>query len=251
MEHPDDLNGIPYYLAYEQRYRRVYAQGVDFWTAHPDEIRQTTEALDAFLADRCPPDPLILECGCGEGHLAAHLLSRGFRRYVGVDIAPTAIAKARSRTDGGPPGARPVFHVADTTAMGCIADACADLLVDNCHWHMLVTDGDRHRYLAEALRVLRDGGRAYFRENHRPESDVGPIATYADYLAKTAIDLATEQVREAWQDGQVVRITLPLVPARPRSLEGYVEELTTAGFIVERATARDQACILHARKPTE
>lgn len=238
----------PYYLAYDQRYRRVYAQGVEFWTAHPDEIRETTESLDAFLREGCSADPLVLECGCGEGHLAVHLIEQGFR-YIGVDISPTAIDKARKRVAQCTARVEPVFKVADSTGMNFIQDASIDILVDNYHFHMLVTDGDRQRYLGEAHRVLRNGGRAYLRENLQSEGAIGPVANHEDYLEKTWPDLATEEDREAWQDGKVVQIRLPRVPARANSREGYVAELEAARFQVQLFRACRSTCVLHVQKP--
>lgn len=258
FNHPRKPNGLPnglgsqalppYYLAYDERYRKVYAQGVEFWTAHPDEVRETTESLDTFLNESSCADPLVLECGCGEGHLAAHLIEQGFR-YIGVDISSAAIDKARKRVARCTSRSAPVFHVADSTDLNFLEDASIDILVDNYHFHMLVTDGDRRRYLAETCRVLRGGSRAYFRENLQANGVLESAATYADYLQRTSSDFTVEEEREAWQDGQVIRIRLPRVPARANSREGYYAELETAGFQVQLFRTCKSTCVLHVRKP--
>lgn len=243
----DDRDTQPYYYAYDDRYRRVYAQGVEFWTAHPDEVRETTAALDRFLEVTAVTDPLILECGCGEGHLAMHLVERGYR-YIGVDISPLAIDKARTRTAALTAKTPSVFHIANTTALGIIGDETIDVLVDNYHLHMLVTEHDRSAYLREARRVLRRGGWAYFRENLQQAGALESVRSFEDYVAATALDSAIEEEREAWQDGRVVRIKLPRLPARANSVAGYAAELAAAGFVVERAEPAGPSCIVYARK---
>ncbi len=238
----------PYYFAYEQRYRRVYEQGVEFWTANPDEIRESTELLDEFLGEAVAAAPLILECGCGEGHLAEHLVNRGWR-YIGVDISPTAIEKARSRLARCSPKVEPVFHVTDCTAMGIIPDGSADIVVDNFHFHMLVTDGDRSRYLGEVRRVLRAGGRAYFHENLQAGSAIKSAVDYDDFLRQCPSDFVTEEGRDAWQNGKVMRIQLPRLPARFNTCDGYAAELESAGLRVQLSRACGSTCVLHAVKP--
>ena len=242
-----DPKKLPYYNAYEDRYRRVYAQGVDFWTAHPEEISDTTESLDTFLKKSPQPDPLILECGCGEGHLAEHLIKKGFR-YIGVDISPSGIKKAMARTYQLDAKTKPNFLIANTTALDLIEDASVDIIIDHYHFHMLVTDNDRQSYLKEANRVLRSEGLAYFRENLQAKNAMQSVASFDEYLAITSSDFTIEEDREAWQDGKAVRIKLPRVPARANSLKGYISELETAGFEVYCAKATGSTCVIHARK---
>ena len=51
------------------------------------------EALDAFLA-RLPQNGLILDLGCGPGHLAAHMIATGYR-VDAVDASPGMVALAK------------------------------------------------------------------------------------------------------------------------------------------------------------
>jgi len=39
-----------YYETYEDRYRSVYAQGIELWTGDPEEIATVFGQLDEFLA---------------------------------------------------------------------------------------------------------------------------------------------------------------------------------------------------------
>jgi SAM-dependent methyltransferase len=41
----------------------------------------------------------LLDVGCGEGLLVDHLRPHGYRRYLGIDLSPAAVAQAASRAD--------------------------------------------------------------------------------------------------------------------------------------------------------
>ena len=116
-----------YYLAYEDRYRRVYEQGVPFWSAFPCELEEDFEGLEEILKSyyergstpgtlpaavteyprvatkerlhvSTEERPRVLEPGCGEAPLALKLASLGFD-YVGVDLAASALLKAKERLE--------------------------------------------------------------------------------------------------------------------------------------------------------
>lgn len=55
-----------------------------------------TRATAEFLAEHVPPGGSILEVGCGDGHLAAELRSRGFD-VIGVDADEASVLRARER----------------------------------------------------------------------------------------------------------------------------------------------------------
>jgi SAM-dependent methyltransferase len=63
------------------------------------------------------PGASVLEVGCGEGILQDRLDPASYRRYVGVDIAESAIGRARARTAGraGSAGPEVEFVTADAT----------------------------------------------------------------------------------------------------------------------------------------
>lgn len=97
--------GKPYYTAYEERYRSVYGQGVTYWSAYPEELAAVRGDVDSFLTDLgltppalAPGAPAahVAEFGCGEGFAGVLLAERGFR-YTGLDIAESAVSKARAR----------------------------------------------------------------------------------------------------------------------------------------------------------
>ncbi len=53
----------------------------------------------AAFAARLAPGGRVLDVGCGEGLLVDHLRPRGYRRYLGIDLAAAAVEQAASRRD--------------------------------------------------------------------------------------------------------------------------------------------------------
>jgi SAM-dependent methyltransferase len=78
-------------------------------------INVATRDTVAFIAGHVPPQATILEVGCGGGHVAVELLSRGFQ-VTGVDSEEEIIASARER------GA-PVVHASWPTFTSAPVDA--------------------------------------------------------------------------------------------------------------------------------
>lgn len=98
----------------------------------------------------------VLDAGCGYGRIALPLAQAG-HRVLGVDLDPALVAAARSAARG--LGLALRYRVGDIRALPA-ADASQDAVL--CLWstfqHLLVR-ADRRRFLGEALRVLRPGGR--------------------------------------------------------------------------------------------
>ena len=118
-----------YYHAYEGRYASVYSHGAEYWTADPEEIRDTTAKLQDFL-DRSalmPGQARLVEFGCGEGHLARYLIENGYD-YRGVDLSPSALVKARQRVaDLEVKG--DTFVLGDITSLPAADDGVFDVVV--------------------------------------------------------------------------------------------------------------------------
>lgn len=231
----------PYYHAYEQRYRRVYEQGVPYWSAFPQELELVHRQIDDFLAFyEFQTSATLLECGCGEGYLASYLAKQGCR-YTGVDFSSSAIDKARRRLTA---GVDAEFFVEDITRQSCFEDGCFDAVIDVYCLQMLVTDPDRQAYLSQVRRVLGPGGCVFFLEITQEEPFTETVETFDEYQRLFEPDYETSEPRQAYVDGRVETIHLPRVPSRFNSPAGYWEEFGRAGFRMDRVYETEMGCVV-------
>ena len=236
-----------YYYAYEDRYKRVYSQGIKYWTNDPIEIKASTEKLEEFLKyyGLSPKNAKIIEFGCGEGHLAQYLIQKGYE-YLGVDLSTSAIAKAKQRLDES--GISGNFVLGDVTHLDKIADESYDVGIDNFCLQMLVLDVDRHDYLSEVARILTKEGKTFFREIYQEEAFDEEIKSFDEYMAKFKPDLKTLEDRQVYTHGQYRKIKLPRIPARFNNEIGYRKELMDVGFIIDNFQVEEYTCVIYAVK---
>lgn len=229
-----------YYQAYERRYRRVYEQGIPFWTAFPDEVATVKAYIDTFWAYYgLAVEAAVLDCGCGEGYLAEHFVGKGYS-YTGIDCSQAAIDKARGRITSD----AAAFEVGDITRMPMFSDDCFDAAVDVYCMQMLVTDPDRRAYLSQVRRVLRPGGRFFFLQITQPRRFEGTVETFEEYMTRFEPDYETDEPREAYVNGETKTIHLNRVPSRFDSPEGYRDELANAGFQVDSVQEVEMGCVV-------
>lgn len=224
-----------YYQAYEDRYRDVYRQGVKYWSDFPWEVLEDLAGLDSFLefTGARPGVHKFLEPGCGEGHLALALAQKGFD-YLGVDLAPSALERARLRLSEAGLGERAQFVLHDVTDLTFLDEATFDFALDNKLLHMLVVDQDRRRYLASLRRALKIGAWVMFNELFREGAPDGPIHSFEQYLEVFKPDLTTIEERTAYNGGKETKVRIPKVPARPKDKDGYAREMEESGFELVR-----------------
>ena len=142
----------------------------------------------------------VLDLGSGGGidtFLASEKVGPS-GKVIGVDMTPEMVTRARANARKG--GYTNVdFRLGEIESLP-VADATVDVIISNC---VLNLSPERDRVLAEALRVLRPGGRFVISDL---VSDV-PVA---------------EQLRE---DVEMVTACLPV------EREDYESQLRTAGFV--------------------
>jgi ubiquinone/menaquinone biosynthesis C-methylase UbiE len=237
------MNDDSYFKLYEDRFRRLKEQGVEDWIAEPAENTGVIASVDEFLKNAgCHPSHTsIIEFGCGQGHLAANLLSSGYR-YLGIDISESAIRNARKKA--GEKGEK-AFLLANTTDLPQIPDGSFNIAIDNQCWHMLVTDRDRASFLSEAKRILKSNGKAFFRENVQPEEFTAQIASFKEFVETVYGDDAELHDYPAYIDGKQKIIRLPRIPARANNERGYRKELQNAGFVVDQFRVEGTHCIIY------
>jgi SAM-dependent methyltransferase len=116
----------------------------------------------------------VVELGCGTAYISAWLAKRG-ARVVGVDPTPAQLATARRLM--AETGIE--FELVEAPAESVpLPDASFDLAVSE---HGAVTWADPYRWIPEAARLLRSGGRLVFLHTtplaHICFPDVGEVAT--------------------------------------------------------------------------
>ncbi len=100
----------------------------------------------------------VVELGCGTAYFSAWLAKRG-ARPVGVDVTPAQLATARRMMHE--TGIEFPLIEADAAATG-LPDASADLVLSEYGASIWV---DPYRWVPEAARLLRPGGRLVFLRN--------------------------------------------------------------------------------------
>jgi SAM-dependent methyltransferase len=108
------------------------------------------------LADQGLLRGSLLDAGCGTGENTLMAAGRG-ADAVGVDVAVTAIERARAKAAERGVPAR--FEVADVLDLGRLG-LTFDTIIDSGVFHVF-DDDDRARYVASLASVLRTGGTLY------------------------------------------------------------------------------------------
>lgn len=108
------------------------------------------------LADEGRLTGRLLDAGCGTGEHALLAASRG-ADATGIDISPTAIARAREKA--AERGLAVRFEVADVLDLGSLG-LTVDTVIDSGVFHVF-EPGDAARYVTSLAAVLRPAGTCY------------------------------------------------------------------------------------------
>ena len=126
----------------------------------------------------------VLDVGCGTGEHALLAASHG-ADAAGVDLSPTAIARARAKARQRGLDVR--FEVGDALDLGQLG-LDFDVIVDSGVYHVF-SDEDRPRYVASLGAVLRSGGTVYLMcFCDRQPGDFGPRRVRQDELRSSFSD---------------------------------------------------------------
>ena len=140
------------------------------------------------LADEGRLTGRLLDSGCGTGENALLAASRG-ADVTGIDVAPTAIARARAKASERGLAAR--FEVADALDLDR-RTFTVDTVVDSGVFHVF-GDSDRVRYVASLAAVLRPAGACYLMcFSDRQPGTWGPRR------------VTTDELRAAFSDGWAI-----------------------------------------------
>lgn len=148
----------------------------DRWAATYDSDTNVTRDLDAIVLRASTLDfdgRDVLELGCGTGKNTVWLAERA-RSVTAIDFSPRMMSLARERV-GGRENVRFIRH--DVRDRLPCDDASVDVVVGNL---VLEHVKDVAPVFAEAARVLRVGGQAFFCELHPERQGRGSQAQFTD-----------------------------------------------------------------------
>lgn len=247
------MKNQPYYFAYEKRYKTVFEAGAERWGHSPND-QELYIALKEWVTSNNLTSKNIIEFACGEG-ASGFILSELGCHYHGVDIAPSAVMRAKETLKNYPNARVDILDMVKETASGKY-----DAALDCMGFHMLVTDEDRKAYLRNAFFSLKDGSpMLFYKESYRNGSNrekivKSPVNSYDDWLKITGDDYETPLARKVNMDSDI-EIMIPNVPARANDKDGYIKEMKLAGFSVEKFIEMDissnipYSASIYVRKP--
>lgn len=136
------------------------------------------QAVWVRLADDGEITSPVLDCGCGTGENALMLADRGMD-VLGIDVAPTAIGRARDKAVEREQHAE--WVVGDVLALDQLGRTFATV-IDSCLFHVL-DDEERSRYAASLASVLELNGVLHLlcMSEHTP-GDEGPRRVTQDEI---------------------------------------------------------------------
>lgn len=135
-----------YYEAYDDRYRQVHGQDMQWFADSPSPIV-------GQMLERMGITGRILEIGCGEGRDAGFLLEQGYD-VLATDVSPAAVDYARKRFGQFPR----CFQVLD-----CLTERLEekfDFIYAVAVLHMLIPNSDRDGFYSFIRYHLKPGGLA-------------------------------------------------------------------------------------------
>lgn len=121
--------------------------------------QETGASSAAFIAEQTQirPNDVVLEIGCGVARIGAHMVGR-CKEWVGCDVSQNMLRYAAEALRS-VPNAR--FVQLNGYDLAGIPDHSVDVVYCSAVF-MHIEEWDRYRYVREAFRVLRPGGRVYY-----------------------------------------------------------------------------------------
>ena len=225
----------PYHLFYENRYKKVYEAGADYWGHTPDD-EELTEKLTEWVNQNELRGKRIIEFFCGEG-ASGVILSKLGCIYHGVDISPSALQKARDSLKEYPNAKVTQLNVV-TGRIDEIYDAALDVM----GFHMLVTDPDRLAYLRNAFSCLKSSAPMFFfREMCKEDADDSFVNSYDEWMAVSGEDHSTPRKMYYVKGGKDIEVNIPCVTGRSKTEAGYRQEILNAGFSIDMIVQMPQS----------
>ncbi|AHG88131.1 Methyltransferase type 12 [Gemmatirosa kalamazoonensis] len=144
--------------------------------------QQSDAALSLACIQEMAPDrtAAVIDVGGGASPLVDGLLAAGYRDVTVLDLAPSALARARERL--GAEGAGQVAWLAADVCAAPLAPGRYDVWHDRAVFHFLTEAAERAAYVAQVRRAVRPGGLvlvATFAEDGPARCSGLPVARYS------------------------------------------------------------------------
>jgi ubiquinone/menaquinone biosynthesis C-methylase UbiE len=225
-----------YLKAFDHNYRVAYAEGLTYFGEGASQ-KKALQRLKRLLqkTDLFPQGTKLLDLGCGDGTHGLFFTGLGYH-YTGLDISEAAIERACQRTAEA--GLEVDFRVGDVLDLREFQTGEFPIILDSYCFHMLVLDTHRATYFQNVKRILQENGFLILLAQRDETAYEGPISSFEEFCQLGAANPSGSPFQKCvdghW--GEVTGQTVFLL-GRARSLKGYQEEVTNAGFrIVHQST---------------
>lgn len=195
-----------YYEAYDDRYKQVHEQDLQWSSEMPSRI-----VVETMQSVSLPANSKILEIGCGEGRDAYPLLTQGFD-VLATDVSCEAVSYCKKKF----PNFAEHFQVVD-----CVTDKLGkkfDFIYAVAVIHMLVSDNDRNAFYCFIREQLSSNGLALI-------CTMGDGSFERQTDIHTAFDIMERIHGETGKTVQIANTSCRIV-----SFETFEEELVRNGF---------------------
>lgn len=197
-----------YYKAYDDRYKQVHEQNLQWFAENPSPI--VAEIIKEFSISH---QQKLLEIGCGEGRDAYPLLKQGFD-LLATDVSAEAISFCQKKL----PEYADNFQILD-----CITDALQqkyDFIYAVAVIHMLVPDADRNAFYS-------------FIRKHLKEDGIALICTMGDGANERQSNIQTAfDIQERIHDHSGKTVHIANTSCRIVNFKTFEHELKKNGFVI-------------------
>jgi len=193
------------------------------------------------------PDDYLIDVGCGSGRLAMPLSKYLTGRYLGVDVVPDFIQYAQEMTNR--PDWR--FEVTNGTVIPEKDDQADVVCFFSVFTHLLYEQS--YRYLQEAKRTLKPGGKIIFSflEFKIPDQwKIFELTLQQEYETQPLIMFVGRDAIKAWADHsnlEVLSIIDGNVPHIPISQPLQFEDGKTVENMAKLGPIGQSVCVLHKK----
>lgn len=211
-----------YYEAYDDRYRQVHNESLQWFSDERSEI--VMEVISEFQLQKSMK---MLEIGCGEGRDAKFLMEQGYN-LLATDVSEEAVSYCKKRYPWG------AEHFQKLDCIKDKLDENFDFIYAVAVIHMLVLDEDRNAFYQ-------------FIKEHLKDSGIALICTMGDgeFERKSDINTAFElQKRIHEESGRT--LMLAGTSCRMVNFESFERELKSNGLeIVKQGTTKIENVFSH------